>query len=158
MVNRAHWPTKENRQNLCFFSDFFRPTQKITREGPKWGREVLFPANPDLPDILGRTDLDFENFYFFYFLGSQISGLGPAWAHPLGPSLGPPTWARLGHTHLGPAWAHPHGPGLGPTHMGPAWAHPLGPGMGPPTWAQLGPTLGWAPRVGSGGPLGWALG
>ena len=40
--------------------------------------------------------------------------LGPAWAHPLGPSLGPPTWARRGPTHLGPAWAHPLGPSLGP--------------------------------------------
>ena len=28
--------------------------------------------------------------------------LGPAWAHPRGPSLGPPTWAQLGPTHLGP--------------------------------------------------------
>ena len=34
-------------------------------DGPKWGREVLFPANPDLADILGDTDFDFENFYFF---------------------------------------------------------------------------------------------
>ena len=33
-------------------------------DGPKWGREVLFLANPDLADILGRTDLDFENFIF----------------------------------------------------------------------------------------------
>ena len=75
-----------------------------------------------------------SHFYFLIFWGSQISGLGP-----LGPSLGPPTWARRGPTHLGPAWAHPRWP----THLGPAWAHPLGP-------------LGWAPRVGgpSGGPSG----
>merc|ERR1739843_73235 len=79
-----------------------------------------------LADILGRTDLDFDIFFFFHFFGSQISGLGPAWAHlgptwahPLGPGVGPPTWAQLGPTHLGPAWAHP---------------------LGPPTWAQLGPT------------------
>ena len=25
------------------------------------------PTNPDLADILGRTDLNFENFYFFHF-------------------------------------------------------------------------------------------
>ena len=33
------------------------------------------PTNPDLADILGRTDLNFENFYFFDFLdpNSQIS-------------------------------------------------------------------------------------
>ena len=61
-------------------------------DGPKWGREVLFPANPDLADILGRTDFDFE-IVFFDLLGSKISkfpgprfpnfqksGLGPAWA------------------------------------------------------------------------------
>ena len=112
-------------------------------DGPKWAQEDFFPTNPDLADILGRTDLDFENFYFLYFFGSQIFGLGPAWDHPLGPNVGPPTWARRG-----------------PTHLGPAWAHPLGPSVGPPTWA---PRVGrGAPRVGpSGGPsgkLGWALG
>ena len=90
--------------------------EKMVWDGPKWGWEVLFPANPDLADILGDTDFDFEN-VFLIFVGSQISGLGPAWAHPLGPGVGPPTWARLG-----------------PTHLGPAWAHPLGPSLGPPTW------------------------
>ena len=88
------------------------------REGPKWGREVLFPANKNLADILGRTDFDFENFYFLDFLGSQLGpGLGPAWAQ-LGPGLGR-AWAR--------AWAR-LGPGLGP-----AWAR---------AWARLGPGLG----------------
>ena len=86
-------------------------------DGPKWGREVLFPANPDLADILGDADFDFDNFYFLDFFGPKFL----AWAQ-LGPGLGPPTWARLGPTHLGPAWAHPLGPGLGP----PTWAHPLG--------------------------------
>ena len=60
----------------------------------------FFPTNPDLADILGRTDFDFENFYFLDFLGPKFlawAQLGPTWAH-LGPGLGPPT--------LGPAWAH----------------------------------------------------
>ena len=110
-----------------FFYDFwafFRPTQKMGPDGPKWAQEDFFPTNPDLADILGRTDFDFENFYFFDFLGPKFlawahlgPSLGPAWAQ-LGPGLGPPTWARHG-----------------PTHFGPAWAHPLGPGWGPPTWA-----------------------
>ena len=26
----------------------------------------FFPTNPDLANILGRTDLNFENFYFFF--------------------------------------------------------------------------------------------
>ena len=72
---------------MTFFG-FFRPTQKIGREGPKWGREVLFPAKKNIADIFGRTDFDFGNLYFLDFFGSQISGLGP-----LGPRVGPPTWA-----------------------------------------------------------------
>ena len=38
--------------------------------------------HPDLADILGDTDFDFESFHFLIFVGSQISrpGLGLAWA------------------------------------------------------------------------------
>ena len=32
-------------------------------DGPKWGQEDFFPADPDLAGILDRTDLDFDNFY-----------------------------------------------------------------------------------------------
>ena len=42
--------------------------EKMASDGPKWGREDFCTTNPDLGDILGRTDLDFENFYFFDFL------------------------------------------------------------------------------------------
>ena len=45
---------------------------------------------------------------FLYFLGSQISGLGP-----LGPSLGPPTWAPRGPPHLGPGAAGAGAAGAG---------------------------------------------
>ena len=38
--------------------------EKMASDGPKWGQEDFFPTNPDLADILGRTDLNFENFYF----------------------------------------------------------------------------------------------
>ena len=64
---------------------FFRPTQKMGPDGPKRGQEDFFPTNPDLADILGRTDFDFENFYFLDFLGSQ---LGPGLGSQLGPQLG----------------------------------------------------------------------
>ncbi len=58
-------------------------------DGPKWGQEDFFPTNPDLADILGRTDFDFENFYFLDFFGSQISRfLGPRFPNfQLGPGL-----------------------------------------------------------------------
>ena len=42
--------------------------QKMGPDGPKWGQEDFFPANPDLADILGRTDFDFENFHFLDLL------------------------------------------------------------------------------------------
>ena len=63
------------------------------------GARSFFPTNPDLADILGRTDLDFDIFYFLDFClipNFQISrfqlskfpeiwpgaglGLGTAWA------------------------------------------------------------------------------
>ena len=50
---RTTWPhflhgLKTHTMVLNIFFRFFRPTQKIAWDGPKWGREVLFPANPDL--------------------------------------------------------------------------------------------------------------
>jgi len=67
-----------------------------------WDQEHLFPTNPDLADILGRTDLDFKNFMFsiFWIPDFWISRFSDfqnlAWA-----GLGP--WG-LGWAGLGP-WA-----------------------------------------------------
>ena len=62
--------------------------EKMAWDGTKWGQEDVFPTNPDLADILGRTDLEFENFHCFYFvdpkfLDFQVS-IFPnlAWAGP----------------------------------------------------------------------------
>ena len=44
---------------FCIFSAH----AKITWDGPKSGLEVLFPANPDLADILGDMDFDFDIFF-----------------------------------------------------------------------------------------------
>ena len=46
--------------------------EKMAWGGPKWGREVIFPANPDLADILDDMDLDFVNFHFLYVLDSKF--------------------------------------------------------------------------------------
>ena len=43
---------------------FFQSMEKSAWDGPKWVPRGLFPANPDLADILGRTDLSFEKFDF----------------------------------------------------------------------------------------------
>ena len=37
---------------------------KIALDGRKWGQEDFSPTNPDLADILGRMDLDFEICFF----------------------------------------------------------------------------------------------
>ena len=59
--------------------------EKMAWDGPKWGREDFFPTNPDLANILGRMDFNFENFFFIFldpkFLDFQVprfpkSGLG----------------------------------------------------------------------------------
>ena len=88
-LSAAIGPPRKIGESFAFFG-FFRPTQKMGWEGPKWGREVLFPANPDLADILGRMDFDFENFYFLDFWGSQISGLGPSGGIVVGKDAGCP--------------------------------------------------------------------
>ena len=64
--------------------------EKMTWDGPKWGREGLFLANLDLADISGNMDEDFENSHVLYFFGFKFldvqvsrfpkSGLGQAWA------------------------------------------------------------------------------
>ena len=39
---------------------------------PQIGPGGFFPTNPNLADILGRTDLDFENFYFVDLLDPKF--------------------------------------------------------------------------------------
>merc|ERR1712185_415687 len=40
---------------------------------PNGAGSCFFPTYPDLANILGDTDFDFENFYFWDFYRSQIS-------------------------------------------------------------------------------------
>ena len=68
------------------FCAFFRPTQKMGPDDPKWGQEDFFATNPDLADTLGDMDFDFENFYFLDFFGVPNFWLGPTWA-PRGPRI-----------------------------------------------------------------------
>ena len=48
LVNRAHWPTKENWQKFCFFV-FFRSMEKMPWNGTKWGQEDFFLLIQTLP-------------------------------------------------------------------------------------------------------------
>ena len=65
-------------KNVFFlhFFDFFGPW----KNGPRWPQigPGGLSTNPDLADILGRTDFNFENSYFLYCFVPQISGFpGP---------------------------------------------------------------------------------
>ena len=104
--------------------------EKRTWDDPKGGREVLFPANPDLAGILGDTDFDFENFDFWDLLDPKFpdfqvpdfqTSRNLAWAQ-LGPGLGP-AWARVWALAWARVWSL-------------AWAR---------AWARLGP--GWGLRA-----------
>ena len=47
--------------------------EKMASDGPKWGQEDFFQLfQPDLADILGRTDLEFENVHFFHFVDPKF--------------------------------------------------------------------------------------
>ena len=45
---------------------------KMASDGTKQGQEDFFPTSQDCANILGRTDLNFENFYFFEFLDPKF--------------------------------------------------------------------------------------
>ena len=49
--------------DFCVFLIFPVPREKIVPDGPKRGKMDFFPTDPDLAEILGDTDLNFEDFY-----------------------------------------------------------------------------------------------
>ena len=77
--------------------------EKMAWGGPKWGQKDSFPTNPDLADILGRTDLDFENFYLFDFLDPKFLDFQV----PRFPKFGPGRAWALGRVSPQWPWARP---------------------------------------------------
>ena len=72
---------------MHFFFDFFGPWKKCPGMAPNGASKIFVPTNPDLADILGRTDSNFENFYFGDFLDSkfldfQVPRFPEIWAWP----------------------------------------------------------------------------
>ena len=77
------WAAGTRRSLMCitvsvclFFSVLFGfvwSMEKMAWDGPKW---VLFPANPDLADILGNMDFGFENFEVHSIWGGCCTFLG----------------------------------------------------------------------------------
>ena len=64
-VDSSKGPPRQICIFFAFFA-FFRSMKKLPQMAPNGARRI-FPTNPDLADILGRTDLNFTNFYFFIF-------------------------------------------------------------------------------------------
>ena len=66
----------------------------------------FFPTNPDLADIFGRTDLDFENF-IYYFFSDFLEPKFLDFQVPRFPKSGPgQNWAGLSQAWA-KAWAGP---------------------------------------------------
>ena len=61
---------------------------------PQMGPGGFFPTNPDLANILGRADLDFEIFYLFAFLDPKFLDIQV----PKFPNAQIEAWARPGRT------------------------------------------------------------
>ena len=117
---------------------FSRPTEKMGREGPKWGGDAFLRHKktsptiwaerililrtfdfwicgvPNLPPIVSWVKNIFRNLPPFFSWVKNIFRNLPPFFSWVGPTWGPPTWAPRGPTHLGPTWAHPLGPRLGP--------------------------------------------
>ena len=106
---------RKNHKNAQFlqFLDFPGPHKKWAQMAPNGARRIVFLLIQTLPTFWAERILILRTFIFLIFWVPNLwlgpTHLGPTWAHPLGPRVGPPTWARLGPTHLGPAWAHPLG-------------------------------------------------
>ena len=68
-------PHRENRQTYVFFFnfwDFFGPWKKLPQMAPNRAGMIFVPTNPDLADILGRTDFNFDNFHILNLLDPKF--------------------------------------------------------------------------------------
>ena len=96
---------KENRQQNKIFLHFSGPLKNWPQMAPNGARRIFDPTNPDLADILGDTDFDFE-IYVVLFFGSQISGfLGPKLSRF--PDFQTPAADKLSDPNLTPLPTHP---------------------------------------------------
>ena len=122
-------PPRKIGKFLTIFG-FFRPTEKMCREGPKWGGDVFLRHKKTSPTIWAERILILRTFDFWIFWGPKFASIffmgekyfqefasnffmGEKYFQEFapiffmgGPHVGPPTWAPRGPTHLGP--------GLGP--------------------------------------------
>ena len=79
-VNISHWTTKANKQNIHSFC-MFPAHGQICLKWPQMRPGRSFPTNPDLADILGNTDFDFDNFILLDLFGSKIPRFPGSWIY-----------------------------------------------------------------------------
>ena len=65
-------PPRKIDENIICNLLYFPAHGKIVLKWPQMGPGGFFPTNPDLADILGRTDLNFENFRFWDVLDPKF--------------------------------------------------------------------------------------
>ena len=70
-MDSSKGPPRKNRQKISIFL-IFPAYGKNGLRWPQIGPGGFFSTNLDLANILGRTDLNFENFYFFDFLDPKF--------------------------------------------------------------------------------------
>ena len=140
-------PPRKIGKNLTIFG-FFRPTEKMGREGPKWGGDAfLRHKKKTSPTIWAERILILRTFDFWFFWGPKLASFFPlvqtifrnlplifSWVKNTFRNL--PlfcSWVKNIFRNLhpffswvGPTWGPPTWAPLGPT-----WAHPLGPRLGP---------------------------
>ena len=119
---------------------FSRPTQKMGREGPKWGGDAFLRHNKTSPTIWAERILILRTFDFwifgvpnlppFFFMGDtyfQESASIFSWVKKI---RNLPSFFFMGEKYFqefAPIFFM-GGPHVGPP---PTWAHPLGPRFGP---------------------------
>ena len=91
-VNRAHWPTKENRQSLSSCCIFLVHGENGLG-WPQMGPGGFFPYESRTCRHFGQNGFEFLEFSCFCFFGSQISGFR-------GPQI-----SKFPDRGLGQAWA-----------------------------------------------------
>ena len=87
-MNRAHWPTKENRKKFVSFVDFSDPWKKWPQMDPNGARRIFFLLIQTLPIFLPERIWILRIFIFVDFLDPRFldfqvprlpkSGLGRA--------------------------------------------------------------------------------
>ena len=104
---RSHAYHQRKRHNICNAWIFLVHREVDLRWHEIW--PGCFPTNPDLANMLGDMDFDFEffclipNFQIFRLLDFQKSGMGQAWVGPGLRQVGPPV-SSVVHINFAAQW------------------------------------------------------